>query len=83
MKVKLTITQSACRCGYHAQGDVFVVEDLCPPICHELWHVAYPNVLVLQNGGTLDCGETKEKKFEVRCPDQGRVVMMGEVLVED
>lgn len=80
MTVKLTIQKSACRCQYHQQGDVFYVDDLCPPMCHELWHVAYPNILVLQNGGTLDCGDHREKKFEVRCPDQGRVVMTGEIV---
>ena len=41
-KVKLTITESACRGGYHRAGDSFLVEDLCPPLCHELWNGIYP-----------------------------------------
>ena len=49
-KLKLTITQSDCRAGYHKKGDTFVVEDLCPPLCHELWNVIYPYVFALQNG---------------------------------
>ena len=40
-KVKLTITQSACRSGYFEKGQTFVVEDLCPPLCHELWHISH------------------------------------------
>ncbi len=80
MKVKLTITKSACRSNYHTQGETHIVEDICPPICHELWHVAYPNIMVLQNGGTLNFGDAREKRFEVRCPDQGRVVMTGELV---
>ncbi len=27
-KVKLTITESNCRCGYFSFGDEFIVEDL-------------------------------------------------------
>jgi len=80
VKVKLTITKSACRSNYHTQGETHIVEDICLPICHELWHVAYPNIMVLQNGGTLDFGDAREKRFEVRCPDQGRVVMTGELV---
>ena len=40
-RVRLTITESRCRAGHHAAGDVFVVEDLCPPVCHELWSGIY------------------------------------------
>lgn len=79
-KVKLTVTESKCRGGYCRAGNVFVVEDLCPPICHELWNVIYPMVYVLQNGGTLDCGDTRAKQFDARCPDGGRVAIHGEVL---
>ncbi|MBR7041616.1 MAG: TIGR04076 family protein [Clostridia bacterium] len=82
-KVKLTVTHSECRSGYHRQGDVFVVEALCPPLCHELWNAAYPYVFALQNGAELDLGNTKSKSFEARCPDGGRVVVRGELLPED
>ena len=78
-KVKLTVTESACRCGYHNQGDTFTVEDICPPVCAELWHTAYPYVFALQNGGTLDCGETQSKSFDIACPDGGRVRLHGEI----
>lgn len=53
-KVKLTVIESKCRCVYLKTGAEFVVGDLCPPICHELWNDIYPSVYVLQNGGDLD-----------------------------
>lgn len=77
-KVTLTIMESRCRCGLHRAGETYVVEDRCPPICHELWHCAYPMIYTLQNGGTLDCGEGKSASFETRCPDGGRVMLRGE-----
>lgn len=80
MNVKLTVTQSRCRCGYHKEGDTFVVEDLCPPLCHELWNRAYPYVFALQNGADLDKGDTRARCFEVCCPDEGRVCLRGEVI---
>ncbi len=79
-KVKLTVVESRCRDGYCRKGDVFVVEDLCPPICHELWHLIYPMVYVLKNGGTLDHGDTRAREFDAKCPDGGRVVLHGEVM---
>lgn len=79
-KVKLTITASCCRSEYHHSGEVFIVEDLCPPMCHELWHSIYPNVMVLLNHGDLDCGELRQKHFEMNCPDNGRVTVSGEVI---
>ena len=41
-KVKLTVMQSSCRSGLCKKGDRFVVGELCPALCHELWHVIYP-----------------------------------------
>ena len=79
-KVKLTITESRCRSGYCKAGDEFIVEDLCPPICHELWHAIYPYVCVLQNGGDLDYGENRAACFDARCPDGGLVVIHGEAM---
>ena len=49
-KVKLTVTESRCRCGYVKKGDTFIVDDLCPPLCHELWNTIYPSVFALKNG---------------------------------
>lgn len=81
-KVKLTVTESACRCAYHKKGDEFVVEDICPPLCHELWNAAYPYVFALKNGAELDCGEGRGKGFAVKCPDGGRVCLKGEIVRE-
>ena len=78
-KVKLTITESDCRSGYHKAGDSFLVEDLCPPLCHELWNRIYPYVFALQNGADLDCGASRSRSFDARCPDGGRVCVHGEL----
>lgn len=79
-KIKLTITESNCRGGYHRKGDVFIVEDLCPPICHELWNNIYPSVYVLLNGGELDGENGKTHEFSAKCPDGGRVCIKGELI---
>lgn len=81
-KIKLTIIESKCRGGYHRAGESFYVEDLCPPICHELWNSAYPMIYALQNGALLDYGEGRDSKFDIKCPDGGRVILHGE-LVDD
>lgn len=79
-KVKLTITESRCRGGYLKKGQEFIVEDLCPPICHEFWNSMYPMVYALLNGASLDYGTKREAKFDLACPDGGRVVVHGEVI---
>lgn len=79
-RVKLTITESTCRSGYCKAGDEFIVEDLCPPICHELWNIIYPSVYALQNGAELDHGNERAKEFDAKCPDGGRVSVHGEVI---
>ena len=79
-RVRLTVTESRCRCGYLEKGDVFIVEDICPPICHELWNAAYPYVFALLNGASLDRGEQCAVSFDVKCPDGGRVVLHGETV---
>lgn len=81
-KVKLTVTESRCRCGYLKAGETFVVEDLCPPICHELWNTIYPSVYALQSGGTLDHGEERATSFDAACPDECRVRVHGEAIEE-
>ena len=78
MSVKLTILDSNCRCKYHKKGDEFIVDDLCPSICHELWQCIYPSVYVLLNNGNLDSGNIKNTEFLFRCPDEGRVLVRGE-----
>ena len=81
-KILLTITESRCRDGLFRQGDTFVVENRCPPLCHELWHAVYPMVYALQNGAELDYGQTRAACFDARCPDGGRVCLHGELLEE-
>ena len=81
-KVKLTITESRCRSGCCKAGDEFLVEDLCPPLCHELWNMTYPYVFALQNGAELDYGNCRSRQFDARCPDGGRVCVHGEVMEE-
>jgi uncharacterized repeat protein (TIGR04076 family) len=78
-QVTLTIVESRCRAGLHQAGQQFVVGDVCPPICHELWQCIYPMVYALQNGAELDYGDGRARRFEFRCPDQGRVLISGEV----
>jgi len=80
MKVKLEVIESSCRSGYHKKGDSFLVKEICPPICQELWHIIYPNLFVLQNGGSLDYGDSKAKRFRVKCPDNERVVIEGYIV---
>ena len=77
-KVRLTITESRCRDGCCQEGDQFMVEDVCPPLCHELWHVIYPQIFTLLNGGSLDQGDKKALCFDGQCPDGGRVKVHGE-----
>ena len=79
-KVKLTIMESKCRSGTCKAGDEFIVEDVCPPLCHELWNTIYPLVYALQNGASLDYGKLRAKKFTVKCPDEGRVCVHGEAM---
>ena len=78
MKVKLTILESRCRDGLCAAGDSYVVENTCPPLCHELWSVIYPQVFALLNGALLDHGDDRVAFFEASCPDGGRVKVRGE-----
>ena len=79
-RIKLTVTESNCRCGTCKTGDTFVVDTLCPPICHELWSCIYPMVYALQNGAELDLGDGRGRCFDAACPDGGRVKIHGEVL---
>lgn len=78
--MKLTITKSNCRCGYFKAGDEFIVDDLCPPLCHELWNAAYPYVFALQNGADLDSGGERKEEFNIKCPDEDRVIIHGELV---
>ena len=78
--IRLTITESACRSGHCAKGDTFIVGELCPPICAELWHIIYPYVFALQNGAALDYGDKSAKCFDACCPDGGRVRVHGELI---
>lgn len=77
-KVKIIVKESRCRGGYLRKGDEFIVEDLCAPICHELWNNIYPSVYALLNGVDLDYGNKRAPMFDAKCPDGGRVVVHGE-----
>ncbi|MBE6722786.1 TIGR04076 family protein [Caproicibacterium amylolyticum] len=77
-QVKITVVQSHCRASCMKQGDCFLIGDVCPPICHELWNCAYPMVYTLLNGGMLDYGAGKAPMFDLACPDGSRVVIHGE-----
>ena len=82
--IKLTIMKSKCRSGYFKEGDVFILkDDICPPLCAELWNNIYHYVFALQNGAMLDCGNTREKFFDAKCPDEERVWIHGEVIDDD
>lgn len=83
MKVKLTVLKSKCRSHHHQAGDTFIIDNLCPPICHELWQCIYPSVYALLNHGSLDLGDSRAKEFRFACPDHGRVLIQGEVYRED
>ncbi|WP_026476141.1 TIGR04076 family protein [Alkaliphilus transvaalensis] len=80
MKVKLTVLESKCRGNFHKVGDIYEVIDICPPICHELWQSMYPSIYTLLNNGDLDYGNTRSKEFKMRCPDNGRVLIRGEII---
>ena len=81
-KVKITVISSRCRCGYCRAGDEYIVEDLCPPMCHELWNTIYPMVYALRNGASLDYGNGRAGCFDAKCPDAGRVVVHAEAIDE-
>ena len=57
----MSIPKSKCRFGFFKEGQEFIVDDLCPPLCHELWNNIYPSVYGLKNGATLDYGMEEQK----------------------
>ena len=83
--VKITVTESACRSGFHTKGQTFTVDadqTVCPPVCMELWHAVYPYVFALRNGAALDYGDERAMCFDAQCPDGGRVRVHGEAVAE-
>ena len=76
-QIKLTILES--RCPQHQEGQEFTVKELCPPLCHELWQCIYPQVYALSSGGKLDPEGRRADWFSIRCPGEGRVVVMGKL----
>lgn len=86
-KVKITVTESRCRSGFHRKGQEFIIDEdetICPPICMEVWHYAYPYVWNLLNGGETDDGfNGKKKSNDVICPDEGRVHLHIEVMEDN
>lgn len=55
----------------------FVAEDLCPPLCRELWNGICPLVYALCNGAVLHHKNIGAKIFGAECPDEGRVSIHG------
>lgn len=54
-----------------------VAEDLCPPLCRELWNGICPLVYALCNGAVLHHKNIGAKIFGAECPDEGRVSIHG------
>lgn len=72
-KVKITVTHSNCRSGFHTKGQEFIIDEeetICPPMCMELWHYAYPYVWALLNGASDDRPDgTRGRETNVICLD--------------
>ncbi len=62
--VRLTVTESRCRSGCCKAGDTYLVEDICPPLCHELWHTLYPMVYALLSGASLEYANTRARSSQ-------------------
>jgi len=72
----MTVVESRCRSGFHTQGQEYIIDEnrtICPPVCMELWHHAYPYVWALLNGAKLDNGPDKGTSCDICCPDGCRV----------
>lgn len=82
-KVLVTVENSECRSGIHKTGERFIVDEVCPPMCHELWNNIYPMLYALGNGAKLESGSDREESFTAVCPDGGRVKVRAELLSED
>ena len=67
-KGRISVTESRCRGNDCCAGDAFIVEDPCPPICHERWNAMYPMVYALLDGALLDCGEARSAAFDINTP---------------
>jgi uncharacterized repeat protein (TIGR04076 family) len=80
MKIRITVLESRCRDRLCKAGDTYLVDQLCPPVCHELWGVIYPQIFALQNGAKLDHGDERVTFFEASCPDGGRVRIRAEAI---
>ena len=83
-KVLITVTESVCRSGLHSKGQTFLIHQdnpICPPMCVELWHYAYPYVWALLNGAEDDRPNgSRAAETTVVCPDEGRVRLRIEAI---
>ena len=83
-KVKITVTESKCRSGFHTKGQEYLLDaekTICPQMCMELWHYAFPYVWALLNGADVDRPDgSKRTEATVICPDEGRVRLRIEVI---
>lgn len=82
-RILITVESSECRSDLHKTGESFIVDDVCPPVCHELWNNIYPMLYALGNGAELDCGSERKATFHTSCPDGGRVRIKAERLPKD
>ena len=78
--VRITVLESRCRSGLHHTGEEFIVDDACPPVCHELWNNIYPMLYAIGNGAELESGDGYATEFTASCPDGGRVKVKCEKL---
>ena len=77
-RMKLTVIRSECRGGLHSEGEEYVIGEVCPPICHELWNNIYPMLYAAGCGADIESGEGYSSAFTASCPDGGRVTVKCE-----
>jgi len=76
-KVKLTMAESTCSCGYFKKDRrLSIVKDFCLPLCHELWSSIYPFLCALQNGASRDDGDCRAKMIDAACRMKEEFVFM-------
>lgn len=59
------------------KGQEFVSEDLCPPLCRELWNGICPLVYALLNRAVIRYRNVHTKTPESEYPDEGRESIHG------
>ena len=73
-RVKLTVIRSECRSGLHGEGEEYVIGEVCPPICHELWNNIYPMLYAAgcgEHSGAVSHDAVYLENAEARCRAAG------------